>query len=277
MGRIVEPAPGKPPCRSATTSTTRGWLNSPWLDRYDREPHDIYLPTAVGRVTAEGGPSSRPTCWRSSRSTTPTGGCRRSAPTRSRRTCCRPSRRLPTPRASSRGSDPYDAFHDAAVKQPERLDEAFFHDWFIRQAVNGGTPINTVVSDRTFAATEPGVYRDTILLSRVPDAGSDVEAGLLRHLADGGRVLLFGPTDHASETMLDWLGLADAGPIEGDVELSRLAPADLDPPPGPITLRHRSLLCAGPIRNTLRDGAEAEVLATAVADGEQRVVGPHPP
>ena len=30
------------------------WLNSPWLDRYGREPHDIYLPLAVGRVNAAG-------------------------------------------------------------------------------------------------------------------------------------------------------------------------------------------------------------------------------
>ena len=30
------------------------WLNSPWLDRYGREPHDIYLPLAIGRLNAEG-------------------------------------------------------------------------------------------------------------------------------------------------------------------------------------------------------------------------------
>ena len=30
------------------------WLNSPWLDRYVREPHDIYLPLAVGRVGRQG-------------------------------------------------------------------------------------------------------------------------------------------------------------------------------------------------------------------------------
>ena len=30
------------------------WLNSPWLDRYGREPHDIYLPLAVGRIGPAG-------------------------------------------------------------------------------------------------------------------------------------------------------------------------------------------------------------------------------
>lgn len=36
------------------------WMNSPWLDRYGREPHDIYLPLACSRVDAAGavvGPS----------------------------------------------------------------------------------------------------------------------------------------------------------------------------------------------------------------------------
>ena len=30
------------------------WINSPWLDRYGREPHDIYLPLACARVNHQG-------------------------------------------------------------------------------------------------------------------------------------------------------------------------------------------------------------------------------
>ncbi|MDZ4198826.1 MAG: hypothetical protein U1E27_06010 [Kiritimatiellia bacterium] len=30
------------------------WLNSPWLDRYGREPHDIYLPLAISRLNEAG-------------------------------------------------------------------------------------------------------------------------------------------------------------------------------------------------------------------------------
>lgn len=30
------------------------WANSPWLDRYGREAHDIYLPMAVTRIDADG-------------------------------------------------------------------------------------------------------------------------------------------------------------------------------------------------------------------------------
>jgi len=30
------------------------WLNSPWLDRYERQPHDIWLPTACSRIDETG-------------------------------------------------------------------------------------------------------------------------------------------------------------------------------------------------------------------------------
>ena len=30
------------------------WLNSPWLDRYGREPHDIYLPLSCSRIDSSG-------------------------------------------------------------------------------------------------------------------------------------------------------------------------------------------------------------------------------
>jgi len=30
------------------------WLNSPWLNRYERQPHDIYMPLAISRITEQG-------------------------------------------------------------------------------------------------------------------------------------------------------------------------------------------------------------------------------
>ena len=30
------------------------WVNSPWYDRYDRNPHDIYLPMAISRIDENG-------------------------------------------------------------------------------------------------------------------------------------------------------------------------------------------------------------------------------
>ena len=53
LGRISELPPGDIfPYRYYTHDPW--WLNSPWLDRYGREPHDIYLPLATARLDAEG-------------------------------------------------------------------------------------------------------------------------------------------------------------------------------------------------------------------------------
>ena len=30
------------------------WMNSPWIDRYQRMPHDLYMPLSVGRLNEKG-------------------------------------------------------------------------------------------------------------------------------------------------------------------------------------------------------------------------------
>ena len=45
---------------------------------------------------------------------------------------------------------PFDEYHDWAHKQPERVKEIYYGDWFIQQAINDGFPLNTVVSTGNF-------------------------------------------------------------------------------------------------------------------------------
>ncbi len=70
LSRIAELPPGDQfPFRYYTHDPW--WLNSPWFDRYGREPHDIYLPLATARFNGEGN-VTRPAIWSSSPSTIPT-------------------------------------------------------------------------------------------------------------------------------------------------------------------------------------------------------------
>src|SRR3546814_15762193 len=52
MSRMAELPDNRFPFRYYTHDPW--WLNSPWLDRYGREPHDIYLPMAVARISEKG-------------------------------------------------------------------------------------------------------------------------------------------------------------------------------------------------------------------------------
>ncbi|MEX0882534.1 MAG: hypothetical protein WDZ72_03580, partial [Cyclobacteriaceae bacterium] len=52
MSRMAELPDSRFPFRYYTHDPW--WINSPWLDRYGREPHDIYLPMAVGRIDRKG-------------------------------------------------------------------------------------------------------------------------------------------------------------------------------------------------------------------------------
>ena len=88
LARIAELPPGDLfPFRYYTHDPW--WLNSPWFDRYGREPHDIYLPLATARLNAEGRRRPARDIWSSSPSTIPTGALPDQCPTKSSRTSWR--------------------------------------------------------------------------------------------------------------------------------------------------------------------------------------------
>lgn len=251
------------------------WLNSPWLDRYGRQSHDIYLPMAVSRIDADGNVQATDRINILSVDDS-YGQMPVTCPNEVTPHILRALDTPPDAPGILTWIYPFDTFHDFATTQPDRLTEAFFHDWFVRAAINKTLPLNTVVSDRVFPATmttKPKLYRHTVLLSRVPDAGSDCEAALLKHVQTGGRALLFGPADAASASMLQAMGLAPASPLEGEMELNRLAAVDTCDQPMPTRLIHRSLLSGGAIRHAIADGghpSETRVLAMYRQDGQQR-------
>jgi hypothetical protein len=118
---------------------------------------------------------------------------------------------------------PFDEYHDWTFGTPTRIEEVFFGDWFMRGAINQGLPLNTVISTGNLASTmasHPERLAESILISPVPDADTAWEQALYDHWERGGRVLLYGPLDHASPELAEFLGCELAEPLDGDFELS---------------------------------------------------------
>lgn len=275
LSRIVElPTGSHVPFRFYTHDPW--WLNSPWLDRYQREPHDIYLPLSVSRIDSS--------------------GCIESASTLNLLTVDDSYGRMPvevpnesTPHllaAFDHAPDepglitwiyPFDEFHDHTAQDPKRLNEAFFHDWFIRCGINTGLPVNTVVSTKNFVGTyekSPATYAHTVLLSLIPDAGSKTETALIKHVTNGGKVLLFGPLDHASTTLKQMLNLKnDAGALSGPLIISRLSSIDQTEAAAPNKIHHRAHLSAGGMNTQLiAQNTAMQILAQVKNDnGEERI------
>ena len=252
------------------------FLNSPWLDRYGRQPHYIYLPLSVSRINAEGD-VRMPTSILFLTIDDSHGDMPETVP----------NEVIPhLLEARTTGPDrpgplvwvyPFDEYHDMAFGEPNRIDEVFFGDWFMRGAVNNGFPLNTVVSARNLVSAlkaAPGRFDESILVSPVPDAGSEWSAALLDHVKRGGRVLLYGPIRHAGEDVLDALNVAKADPLSGEFDLQVEVGGDhLVSQPYGKRLAHHDLLSAGGMGGVVEkeDDVHTRVLAAASRGEDGRV------
>jgi len=251
------------------------WLNSPWLDRYGRQPHDIYLPLSIARIDAAGR-----VCPPTHLSFLTIDDSYGNLPDQ-----C-PNEVVPhVLHALATGPDqpsplvwvyPFDEYHEILDRHEDRVPEPYFGDWFIRGAINNGLPLNSVVATDHFIrsrAARPGLYDQSILVTPVPDAGSPLEADLLQFVRAGGRVILYGPTRHAGQELRNLLGVKLAAPLAGDLDIRVEIAIDRIRRGGYAgKLCHREMLCAGGMEETLAgDAAGVTVYATASRDRETRI------
>lgn len=232
------------------------WLNSPWFDRYGREPHDIYLPLALARLDRRG-QVTRPAYMAFLTIDNSFGEMPDECPLGVIPHILAAMRHYSDEPGLVTWIYPFREYHRMAFGDPSRLAEPFFGDWFVRAAVNRGLPLNTVVSTDNFIAsrkTKPDLFRRTVLMAPVPDAGSPLDAELREAIRSGHDVFFYGPTARASKELLDLLNLRTVEPISGELAikageaLDRLADGKFS-----SRLNHREVLSAGGIDTAVKD------------------------
>ncbi|MHB9066385.1 MAG: hypothetical protein ACYC4B_21515 [Pirellulaceae bacterium] len=253
------------------------WINSPWLDRYGREPHDIYLPLACARVNRDGD-VVLPTHLNLLTVDDSFGNMPAQVPNEIIPHLLEGRRDAPDEAGPFVWVYPFDEYHDWAYQDPARLREIFSGDWVIRQAINNGFPLNTVVSTTALIAAQakqPHLFEHTVLVTIVPTANSEVEAALIRFVHQGGHLLIYGPITHAGPAFLDLLNLANAEPLEGIFDFADLVTGDtFAQVQNPDKVRHLSLVNGGGVESVVRDRADSatHVLATMTQQGQSRDV-----
>ena len=247
------------------------WYNSPWFDRYGGNPHDIYLPLSTARLDADGNV------------TRPAGinllSCDDSFGDLPERL---PIEVIPHLNAG------FDSFSDAPGLltwvypfhyycehglRSGKPEDIFLDDWFMESAVDAGLPLGTVISDANLEKIDPEKLRHTILVSRVPDAGTAHEQGILKAVRAGLRILFYGSTRNASDELLALLRVTHADPLPGtDFTLSTTLTEDTYEQ-GKIshTLRHVPLVSGGGLIEVA--APDADVTVTARDDLEERAYG----
>jgi hypothetical protein len=131
---------------------------------------------------------------------------------------------------------------------PERL---FHTDWFAREIINDGLPLNTVISTRAFAALLDSGHAGRVLGGRVLITPAPFDAATEQRLlawADaGGALLVYGPLDTAP-VLRARLGLAAAVPLSGNMIVDTIA-RSIDThetgAPRPAIFGHNSIMSGG--------------------------------
>ncbi len=204
------------------------WVNSPWLDRYEGQPHDIYLPLAAARLDEKGAVRTADflnllTIDNSF------GEMPDQCPNEVIPHLLKAYDQAPDALAPLVWIYPFREYSELAAG---RVSKPFFEDWFIRDAINQGLPLSMVIATDNFVrinAAEPdtaaqtagaGLFRQSILVTPVPEAGSAMNAALLRHVADGGWAMLYGSIVDADPALLAALNLTTADQaLAGRLEL----------------------------------------------------------
>jgi len=205
------------------------FMNSPWLDRYGREPWDIYLPLSVGRINAAGAVET----------------ANRMAILSVDDTCGRmpdqvPQEVIPHLLSARRQAPdapgpllwvyPFDEYSELVRGSVRRPDVVFAEDQFLGEAVQEGLPLNTVVSTGNFrrlAASRPEKLGNAILL--IPTSAllfAENRTAVKQRLDGGGSVMLYGTLSGLPSEVWDWLQLRPATPIEGRVAVESTLPGD---------------------------------------------------
>ncbi|MDR1370663.1 MAG: hypothetical protein LBJ72_11165 [Dysgonamonadaceae bacterium] len=249
------------------------WANSPWLDRYGREAHDIYLPMSVARINGKG-EMKLPTHLNFLSIDDSYGNMPDQVPDEVIPHILQARRISPDKAGLVVWVYPFDEYHDWTFNKPERIEEVFYGDWFIRQAMNDGFPINTVVSTTNFSGLIKDGYSgfdESVIVTIVPEAGSVAEASIIQFVKNGGKAIIYGPVAFASKEFLDFINISVREPLSGEFFVSSLSDFDNVKKPSPLLLRHNESMSGGGIE-TVSSGKDpkAEILVNVKHGNEKR-------
>lgn len=231
------------------------WMNSPWLDRYQRLPHDLYMPLSVSRINSRGEIETPGTIAFLSVDDS-RGEMPAQVPADVTSHILRARESAPDQAGPLVWLYPFDEYHQKVFAAKPRLEEVYFGDWYVRGAINQGLPLNTVVSTKNFQTLEKTALDGSILFTPVPDIGTPLRKKLLERAKRGGKVIFYGPIAADDAELLDLFGLKSAPAAEGDFSLQFGNETRM--------LHHPAVISAGP----LALAAKGEVLAAAVRDGQ---------
>lgn len=244
------------------------WANSPWFDRYGRCPHDIYLPLSLARLD-ENGKATKPYGINILSCDDSFGDMPEKGPNEVIPHLLSAMNDAPESCGPVTWLYPFKTYCDIGLREgkPDRL---FMDDWFIEAAIDLGFPLSSVISDENFEKADAASFKNTVMFTAVPEAGSLLEKCVFKALENGIKVLLYGSCAYASDKLLELLGVTRTEPIEGEFTIDKSIIIDkfeLDDLAD--RFEHRSLYSGGGLCEAVGDAKK--VISVVTNDkGDQR-------
>lgn len=223
------------------------FINSPWLDRYQREAHDIYLPMAVSRINQKG-EIHLPTSINFLTIDDSFGNMPDIVPYEVIPRIVECLDTAPDEAGPLLWVYPFREYHSMTFDNPERISEVFFGDWFVTEAINRGLPLNTVVSSEFIATGNFNPSPGTILVVPAGAVCKKAMRKIIAFIHNGGRVLFYGPVCSVQKEFLDLMGLIHVSVLEGNFRISlakEIAEDEISEGENSANVRHDAIMSGG--------------------------------
>ena len=231
------------------------WDNSPWLDRYNRTPHDIYLAMAVSRVSEDGSVQNAEQLELLSIDNS-YGGTPDQVPQECIPFLLDAERTAADQMGVMVWVYAFDEIHERVLNGGDPS-PVFAMDSFIVQAINEGLPLNTVVSSRIFNQLPLEKFSGRILAAPTL-LNDETLKKLLAFAGTGNTVLFYGAMENP--LLLDYFGLEKALPLTGEMLLSNCG-----------KVRANALYNGGAMDLVLKKSSSGKVLYEYIQGSEKRI------
>lgn len=257
------------------------WQN-PWRDLYNRQPYDIYCPLSASRLNADGKPEP-PGMIEFLTIDTEYGELTADTAEEVIPHIKRALRDFPDAPGAVTWLYPFVEYHDLAKKNPEGAQTIFFEEWFVRNAINEGFPLNTVVATDVFLRMPEHVVdnlkKNTILFIPASLLEGAWAETIVQYVESGGRVFIYGVvSDPAVQSLLN---IQQTDGLEGRVTLD----ADMATDDSVLqedgdgskrqssAVYHPSMLSGGTLKEIVKDHHDpsTKILASVHQDGIERI------
>lgn len=171
------------------------WMNSPWYDRYNSLPHDIYLPFAISRID-ENGQINVPTNLNLLTIDNSLGQMPDSCVYEPLPHLMKAIKELPDAVSPVVWVYPFDEY--SAADSEYMLKAMNEEDWLIAGAITDGCPISSVTTTALFAKQDKRIYQSSVIVTPVPYT-DEFKAEITKFIDHGGKVIFYGDKSRCSD------------------------------------------------------------------------------